>query len=103
MLFVPFSVWLVFIAARACCLVVFHLSTGTPRSFSAELLSGESGHVVLLHSVAPSKMQDLTFVLPELQEVFIASFFHTPKVLQIGVLFFSLATTSLNLVSSQTC
>lgn len=73
MVFVHLAIWLAFIAARACYWFMLHLSTGTARSFSAELLSGESGHV-LLHGVAPSKTQDLTFVLPELQEVFVGSF-----------------------------
>lgn len=34
-----------------------------------------------------AKIQDLTFVCPELQEVFVGSFFHTAKVPEIAVLF----------------
>lgn len=46
------------------------VATGT---FCAELISRESGRVSV-HGVAPSKIQDLTFVCPELQKVFLSHF-----------------------------
>lgn len=75
--------WLGFVAARVCCWFVSSVATGT---FCAELISRESGRVSP-HGVAPSKIQDLTFICPELQKVFFVSFFHTAKVPEIAGLF----------------
>lgn len=61
---------LAFIVARMCCWLMSSVATGT---FCAELISGESG-LVSLHGVAPSTVQDLTFICPELQKVVLAHF-----------------------------
>lgn len=76
---------LAFIAVSTCYWLMSSVATGT---FCAELISGESGHVSQ-HGVAPSMIQDVTFVCPELQKVFFphCSFFHTAKVPESAGLF----------------